>query len=54
MPRWRLMSAWIAGRPRSRSRIVRAASSLDALIRAIQQLAEMIDGAWRQFSQSGA
>ena len=27
MPRWRLMSAWIAGRPRSRSRIVRAASS---------------------------
>ena len=27
MPRWRLMSAWIAGRHRSRSRIVRAASS---------------------------
>lgn len=46
------MSAWIAGRPKCRSRIAFAAS-LDALVVAVQQLAQALHGARRQLAQLG-
>jgi hypothetical protein len=45
------MSAWIAGRPRCRSRIAFAASSQMALVIDIQQLAQALDSARAQLTQ---